>query len=356
MGCGTLDWAQSFDHVAGLLDEAEDGPVREHLASCEACRADSASLMVLVERLRSLGAVTALEGSDLFAERTLRDARAALGGRGTTTTTGVWRVATAESQRRKRAALRRRLALARVLKIAAAVVVLLGAGVGLAFVLGGVDFIVDRFGAGIEGALGVDLSDWGLRPACAAVARSAREAESLDDLRALSRELERILRRELSGAHCRAEAVVRLEFALTLARRGAYEAKDLVAALVEAARDVPAQEEALPTALLSVVRKARGLWRAGEAGAAREALVLPVSEGEAIALYYDGLAADRSVSEGVAPELVRAAEALRSVGAEVAWRLLQRDMPDEARRALAGAPAGPARDEAARLLARGAGE
>jgi hypothetical protein len=165
-----------------------------------------------------------------------------------------------------------------------------------------------------------------------------------------------MVRWELSGAHCRPEAVALLEFALTLARRGAYEAKDLVAALVEAARDVPPQEDALPAPLLNTLTKARGLWRAGEAEAAREALVLPVSEGEAIALYYDGLAADGSASEAVAPELVRAAEGLRSIRTELAWRLLQRDMPDEARRALAAAPAGPARDEAARLLAPGAGE
>ena len=79
MGCGTLDWADLFDHVSELLSDEADAPLREHLASCDACRADSGELMVLSEEFWALGILTHVTGRETFADSTRSEVRELMG-------------------------------------------------------------------------------------------------------------------------------------------------------------------------------------------------------------------------------------------------------------------------------------
>lgn len=354
MGCGTLEWADMFDHVLGLLGEEEDARVREHLTSCDPCRADNGELISLAEQLRALGEITSVGGRESFADRTRGDVRGAMGGSKVRSQTSAWRVAhAAESQRLRRAAIRRHLTVVRTIRIVLATVALFAAGLGLVYYALG-EYLVDRYGERIERLLSIDLADWNLRPSPERVAARAAEASSEDEFRGMAGPIERLLRREFASNTSRAGALVRLEFALSLARKGAVTDAALAAAEVRAAAGAP--EEARPPAgdELLLVRKARELWRSGKVERAQEALLLSALEGEPLALYLSGaIAAEVGGFDEAAPKLASAAVKLPAVWAEIAWRWLGEKKPERARLALEKTPPGPVKDAVRRLVAAG---
>ena len=110
MGCGKLEWADALDHALGILEEDPDARVREHLASCDACRSDSGEFLVLADALRAYGEATHVKGRESFADRTRAYVRNSFGSTRVHGQTSAWRVAnTGESQRQRRAQLPRRL-------------------------------------------------------------------------------------------------------------------------------------------------------------------------------------------------------------------------------------------------------
>ncbi len=362
MGCGTLEWADMFDHVLGLLGEEEDARVREHLASCDPCRADNGELISLAEDMVALGEITSVGGRENFADRTRDDIRSAMGGSKVRSQTSAWRVAhAAESQRLRRAAIRRRLTVAHTIRIALATVALFAAGLGLGYYALG-EYLVDRYGERIERLLSVDLADWRLRPSpekvaarlsAAAQAGAAEEGPS-PELRGMAGTIERLLRREFASSSSRAEALVRLEFAVSLARGGAVADAALAAAAVRAAAGAPAEARPPGGDELLLVRTARELWRAGELARAREALLLSTLEGEPLALYLSGvIAAEEEGLDEAASKLESAAEKLPAIWAEIAWRWLAEKKPERARLALEKTPPGPVKEAVRRLGAAG---
>jgi hypothetical protein len=340
MGCGTLDWSDLFDHVAELLNDEADAPVRDHLASCDACRADSGELMVLSEGLWALGILTHVTGRETFADRARLGVREAMGDKSATRSTGMWRaMSSAESQRARRLQLRRRTAVRRAVAIALAAVALVAFGVFAFFRFGAAAYIVDTSGEGVEKSLGVDFADWGLRQKHEDVAALAREAKDTENVRALGGPVWRLLRRELASPSCRVRAAVFLEFAHTLTQEETIAARELVAAAVLEAGEAEDEAEPMNPQLLGVVRKARSLWRAKRAAAAQEVLLVPVIDEEPLALYYSRLVL--AESEGWEKDSARFAQMVERVPAawnETAWRRLRDGEPALARRALGRAP------------------
>jgi hypothetical protein len=353
MGCGTLDWSDLFDHVAELLGDEADSAVREHLASCDACRADSGELMVLSEGFWALGILTHVTGREMFADRARLGVREAMGDKSATRSTGMWRaMSSAESQRARRMQIRRRVAVRKAVAIALAAMALVTFGVFAFFRFGAAAYLVDTSGEGVEKSLGVDFADWGLRQKHEGVAALAREAKDTEDVRALGEPVWRLLRRELSSTSCRVRAAVLLEFAHTLTQEETAAACELIAAAVVAAGAAEEESKPMSPQLLGVVRKARSLRRAKEVVAAQEVLLMPVINEEPLALYYARLVlAD---SEGWEEDRARFAQMVERVPEawnEAAWRRLRDGEPALARRALARAPEGKVRQALSALVA-----
>jgi hypothetical protein len=259
---------------------------------------------------------------------------------------------TGESQRLRRAQLRRRSNLARALgKAACATLAIATVVVVLCWFFGAA--VVDRHCGPVEGALGIDLATWGLRPGFGEVAERAEVAASAGDLRALARPVERLLDREFVSEARTAESVVLLELAHAVAVEGAPADAAVLAEAVRAAdtREGRAQL-AEPEALLA--RKARGLWRSGDLEKATEALLLSTLEGSPLAGYYRGVIAAAAGDAGArAAELEGAAAKLPVVWAELAWRRCRSGEVGSACVAVAKAPDG-ALKEALRALVEAA--
>jgi hypothetical protein len=350
VGCGRHDWADLFDHVVGLVDEAEDAGVRDHLASCDACRADSGELMVLAESLRWLGEVTEIQGREAFADQTRSDVRGLMGETRAVRATGAWRAISSESQRLRRVKLRRRLAAARAAKVSVAVFVVLAVLIGLAFALGAVDYVVDRYGHQVESTLGVDLSSLGLRPGFEEVAELAAAGEGKEK-QEVTEAIERLQRREFATPRYRPQALLMLEFAATLSREGRPDQTRLVVALIEGASGAEEEPDGPSAEELRVVRKARDLWRAGEHEEALAMLDLLAAEGSPIAAYFCGAIMDEIKEwKDAEPRFVSAAERHPCVWVEIAWRWLRRRSPERARVALDRAPAGAVREAAEEIV------
>lgn len=355
MGCGSIEWADAFDHALGLLEEDVDAEVREHLAECDACRADAGEFKALADRLQALGEVTFLRGRESFADRTRGDVRSTLGASRVHRQTSSWRVAyTGESQRLRRVALRQRRNLMRAVRIAASSVILVLAVLALAcYALG--EYVIDRHGERIQHVFNLDFAELGLRPRHEVVAARARAAGSEEDLRALSGPVKRLLRWEFSSSACRAEALVHLELALTVSREGTAREAELVASAVLAAGDEDAEGDRPAREQILLARKARSLWRSGNPSRAQEALLLSTLAKSPLALYYSGViaAADEKGLEGAEPRLAEAAGKLPAVWAELAWWWLKAGKPTRARLALERAPSGPVKDALRELVSAG---
>lgn len=361
LGCGTLDWADLFDHVSELLSEEADAPVREHLASCDACRADAGELMTLSEGFWALGILTHVTGRETFADRARSNVREIMGDKSAIRNTGAWRaISTAESQRMRRVRFRRKAAVKNGILMAIGAAVLLAAGVAMLFRFGVVDYLVDTWGPRIEDSLGTDLAEWGLRQTPAEVAELVRAAKDTDGMRELVLQVERLIRRELSSPSCRAEAALSLEFASALLRKEDVAARDLIAAAVLKAEAAEAGEgetkEGGPPGqvrpeLRAVIRRARALRLGDDARTAQEVLLIPATSGEPLALYYFGLVLTGSQGwEKVEPRFLETAARLPAVWNEIAWRRLRDKKPEAARKALEAAPEGDVRRALEALL------
>jgi len=340
VGCGKLEWSDALDHALGLLEEGPDAKVREHIASCEACRSDSGEFLVLADALRAYGEVTSVKGREGFADRTRSAVRSAFGSTRIQAQTAAWRVAnTGESQRLRRAQLRKRGNLAKALRKVAAI-----AGAVVAFVVLFCVFfgaaVVDRYCGSLESSLGIDLAAWGLRPSFGDVAERADAVAAADDLRALARPVERLLAREFVSGTRTAESIVLLELALAVASQGAPSDARILAAAVRAADDREGRAAlAGPHALLA--RKARDLWRSGDPEKAKEALLLSTLEDSPLADYYSGvIAVAARDAAGGAAKLEAAAAKLPMVWADLAWRRIRSGDMRGARVAVAKAPGG----------------
>jgi len=340
LGCGKLEWSDALDHALGLLEGGPDAKVREHIASCEACRSDSGEFLVLADALRAYGEVTSVKGRESFADRTRSAVRSAFGSTRIQAQTAAWRVAnTGESQRLRRAQLRKRGNLARMLRkvgviagAVVAVVVLFCAFFGAA--------VVDRYCGSVERSLGIDLAAWGLRPSLGAVVERAGAVATADDLRALARPVERLLAREFVSGTRTAESIVLLELAHAVALEGAPNDARVLALAVRAADEREGRAALTePHALLA--RKARNLWRSGELKKAAEALLLSTLEDSPLADYYRGVIAVAAgdKADGAA-KLEAAAAKLPVVWADTAWRRSRSGDMRGARVAVAKAPDG----------------
>ena len=371
MGCGTLDWADLFDHVSELLSEEADAPVREHLASCDACRADAGELMTLSEGFWALGILTHVTGRETFADGARSNVREIMGDKSAIRSTGAWRAITsAESQRMRRVRFRKKAAVRNAILTAIGAAVLLVAGVAMLLRFGVVAYLVDISGRGIEDALGTDLAEWGLRQTPAEVAELARAAKDTDGIRALLYPAERLIRRELASPSCRVDAVVGLEFAITLARREGVAARDLIAAAVLEAEETeagknetkegeerPAPPEQVRAELRGVIRRARALRLADDLRTAQEVLLIPATSGDPLALYYFGLILTEAKGwERGGPPFLEAAEQLPAVWNEIAWRRLRDKKPEAAGKALEAAPEGDVRKALHGLIAAAKGK
>ena len=93
MGCGKIEWSESLDHALGLLEAEPDAKVRDHMASCEACRSDSGEFLVLSEALRAYGEATSVQGRESFADRLRSTVRGSYGSTRVHAQTAAWRVA-----------------------------------------------------------------------------------------------------------------------------------------------------------------------------------------------------------------------------------------------------------------------
>ncbi len=366
MGCGTLDWADLYDHVSELLSEEADAPVREHLASCDACRADAGELMTLSEGFWALGILTHVTGREAFADRARSNVREIMGDKSAIRNTGAWRAITsAESQRMRRVQFRRKAAVRNTILTAIGAAMLLVAGVALLFRVGVVAYLIDTSGQAIESSLGTDLAEWGLRQTPAEVAELARAAKDTDGIRALLYPVERLIRRELFSPSCRVQAVVGLEFAITLARREGVAARDLIAAAVLEAGEAeagkggtkkgdqqPGPPELVRPELRGVIKRARSLRLGDDARTAQDVLLIPATNSEPLALYYFGLIlAETKGWELGEPRFLETAERLPAVWNEIAWRRLRDKKPETARKALEAAPEGGVRKALHGLIA-----
>jgi hypothetical protein len=352
LGCGSIEWADAFDHATGLLEDEADAEVREHLAECDACRADGGELKVLADRLMALGEASLVRGREIFADRARGDVRSAMGSSRVHRQTSSWRVVhSGESQRMRRAAVRRRRSFMRAVRIALSGVVLVVAAMALACYTFG-EYLVDRFGGSAERLLGVNFAELGFRPAHKNVAERAGKATSEKDLRALSGPLERLLRWEFSSSECRAGALVYLELALTASSEGGPGEAGLIASAVLAADGTGAGEDGPAREQVVLARKARRLWRSGDPSGAQEILLLSTLAKSPLALYYSGvIAADgKDLDEAVA-RLAGAAEKVPAVWADITWRRLRAGESERARRALDRAPGGPVKDALRELVA-----
>jgi hypothetical protein len=352
LGCGSIEWADAFDHATGLLEDEADAEVREHLAECDACRADGGELKVLADRLMALGEVSLVRGRESFADRARGDVRSTMGSSRVHRQTSSWRVVhSGESQRMRRAAVRRRRSFMRGVRIVLSGMVLVVAATALACYTFG-EYIVDRFGESVESVLGVNFAELGFRPAHENVAERAKGATSEEDLRALTGPLERLLRRELSSSECRAGALVYLELALTASREGGAPEAGFVASAVLAADSAGAGEDGPATEQIALARKARRLWRSGDPSRAQEILLLSTLTKSPLALYYSGaIAADGKDLDKAVERLAEAAERVPAVWADIAWRRLRAGESERARRALDRAPGGPVKDALRELVA-----
>jgi len=340
LGCGKLDWSDALDHALGLLEEAPDAKVREHLASCDACRSDSGELLVLADALRAYGGVTSVQGRESFADRTRSAVRSGFGSTRIQAQTAAWRVAnTGESQRLRRAQLRKRGNLTRMLRkvgvIAGAVVAI----VVLFCALFGAT-VVDRYCGPLEGFLGIDLAAWGLRPSFEAVVERAGTVDTADDLRSLARPVERLLAREFVSGACTAESVVLLELAHAVALQGAPSDARILALAVGAADEREGRVELAERHAL-LARKARALWHSGKLEKAAESLLLSTLADSPLADYYRGVIAVAAgeKADGAA-KLAAAAAKLPVVWADTAWRRSRSGDMRGARVAVAKAPGG----------------
>lgn len=340
MGCGKLEWADTLDHALGLLEEKPDARVREHMASCDACRSDSGEFLVLADALHAYGEVTKVKGRERFADSARSDVRNSYGGPRVHAQTAAWRVAnTGESQRLRRAEIRRRSNFSKTLGKVGIVLGVIAVVVAIfCFLLGAA--VVDRYCGPLEGALGVDFAAWGLRPDFGKIAGRAGVAQSADDLRALARPVERLLAREFVSETRTAEAIVLLELAHAVALQGApTDAPVLVAALKAA--DERKGRAALAEADALLARKARGLWRSKDFEKATEVLLLSTLEGSPLADYYHGVitAAAGDAAAGNT-KLEDAAAKLPVVWAGLAWRRMRSGEIPAARVAIARATGG----------------
>jgi hypothetical protein len=344
LGCGKLEWADALDHALGLLDEKADARTRDHLASCDACRSDSGEFLVLANDLRAYGEATSIKGREAFADRTRSAVRSSFGGNRVHGQTAAWRVAnTGESQRVRRARLRRRSNLAHALGRVAAVMAIVAIALAIFCWLFGAA-VVDRYLEPVEGALGIDLAAWGARPEFGGVAERAGAARSGDDLRALARPIERLLAREFTSGARTAEAVVLLELAHAVALEGAPSDKAILAAAIAEANEREGRAP-LAEAEALLARRARGLWRSGDLKSASEALLLSTLEGSPLADFYRGvIAAAAGDSETGIAKLEGAAKKLPAIWAELAWRRCRSGEYNPARVAVARAPAGALKD------------
>jgi hypothetical protein len=354
LGCGSIEWADAFDHATGLLEDEADAEVREHLVECDACRADGGELKVLADRLMALGEATFVRGREAFADRARGDVRSTMGSARVHRQTSSWRVVhSGESQRMRRATVRRRRSFMRGVKIVLSGVVLAVAATALAcYTLG--EYVVDRFGGSAEGVLGINFAELGLRPAHENVAGRAEKATSEEDLRALSGPLERLLRWEFSSSECRAGALVYLELALRASREGSPREAGFVASAVLAAGGTGEGEDAPAREQVVLARKARRVWRSGDPSRAQEILLLSTLAKSPLALYYSGAIAaggdGKDLDDAVA-RLAEAAEKVPAVWADIAWRRMRAGETERARRALDRAPGGPVKDALRELVA-----
>jgi hypothetical protein len=252
-----------------------------------------------------------------------------------------------ESQRIRRIAVRRRNTLVRLVGVIFVVIAVPLVALAIAHFTGVIAFAVDRYGAGVEKSLGVNLAALGLRPEYAVVADRARAAEQTKVVSGLDGELARLVRRELSVEGCRAEAVAVLEFASALVKHGDASGAAAIAAAVEHAAAVGASGTPPSSDALSVIRSARALIRSGSSDRARERLDLLVTSGMDLACYYGALAGTGENGGDDGYEAV--ALALPAVWIEVAWRRAVKGDAGGARTALSRAPGGALRDAVATL-------
>ncbi len=362
MGCGTIDRADAFDHALGLLPEEDDARLREHLASCDACRADGGRLGALADRLKALGEVTTVPGREPFADRTRAEVRASMGGSRVQSQTSSWRIVhSGQSRRLKRAATRRREGIARGIRTVVAVTGLVVAGAALVAYFFG-EFLVDRYGRPVERSLGADFVAWDLRPARGKVADLAARAASEAELRALVPPTDRLLLWEMSSDSPRAGVIVLLEFAASVARKGSAHDGPVLAAAIRAAGEAgpaPSVETAGPTPLAFtpehciLARKAREAWRSGDAPRARELVLLLTLGGSPVAAYYSAvIAAEENGGAAAEGEVATAAEAVPHAMSEIAWRRLRAGDPVRARAAVAKSPPGALKDAVLALVER----
>lgn len=350
MGCGKLDRVELFDHVLGRLKPAQEAALQEHVNACDPCRADIGGLSVIAERLDLLGSMTAVRGSDRFAEKLRAEARTALGGRPGARESGTWAAALTESQRLKRLVVRRRRAYVHKIKVALGFFVLAFSIAAMVFMSGLWDLAVDAAGPLIERASGADLASWGWRPSSEEAASKARSASPGEELKAVAYIIGRVLKWEFRAREFRPEAIVMLEIARRLAVSG--KGPELVAILLEKSAGVtstplasiasPANAVArLPTqsappsgrrasdearrptgARVRIFGNASRLLRAGRPEEVEELLALPLADELPLAFYYAGEAAVLSGDRARAVSLFEHAAGRGSSGARVRIALL----------------------------------
>ena len=353
MGCGKLEWSSMFEHSMGILADAEDAPIRDHIQGCDACRADGAELLVITERLREFGAASEAPGREQFADRTRYDVRAAMGeGRGTRATSS-WRVTSGitESQRMRRIAVRRRNSIAKMVGVIVAAVATPVLIIVLAFATGAVELLVDGYGSSMEQALGVDFAGWGLRPTCEDVAKLADGASDAGSLSAARDQIERLVTWELSLRTCRMESVAALELALLLTEANDPKAAAAIAAAIRHAGGVAPRAEELNPDALTVVRRARSNVRAGDGHAARASLELLVVSGLDVAVYYDAIAGGALTNDYSMKQFGKVIRSVPLVYLEVAVRGARAGKKGDVRDAVREAPAGALRDAVVTFLA-----
>jgi hypothetical protein len=344
LGCGKLEWADTLDHALGLLEEKPDARVREHMASCDACRSDSGEFLVLADALHAYGEVTNVLGRERFADSTRSDVRNSYGGPRVHAQTAAWRVAnTGESQRLRRAEIRRRGNLSRTLGKMAAVLGVIAVIAAIFCFFFGVT-VVDRYGEPLEGALGIDLAVWGLRPGFAQITERAGAVASADDLLALERPVKRLLAREFVREARTAEAIVLLELAHAVTLQGAPADAPILMAALKAA-DMREGRAVLAEADALLARKARGLWRSKDFEEATEVLLLSTLGASPLADYYRGIVAIATGDAEVGnAKLEGATTKLPVVWAGLAWRRMKSGDIPAARVAIARTPGGQLKD------------
>jgi hypothetical protein len=342
-----------FEHSLGILSEAEDAPIRDHIQGCDACRADGAELLIITERLREFGVASDAPGREAFADRTRYDVRGAMGDSRGSRATSSWRVTSGitESQRMRRMAVRRRNTIAKMVGVIVGAVVTPILVMVLAYATGLIDYTVDTYGNSIEALVGIDLAGWGFRPTYEDVAARAASTSDASGLAVVGEDIDRLLKWELGSPTCRMETVAALELASLLARNNDVGARNAIAAAIRHGSAVAPRPEEINADALTVIKRARSSVMAGDAHGARAALELLVISGLDLALYYDAVAGCVLTNDASMKQFGRAVADAPLVGLEVAVRNARTGNKRAAIDAMKSAPAGALRDAVATFLA-----